>query len=121
MGNVDADRIWNEESAHTWRSNNFADFLNELDARIAGADCYINITRSANLISQIDYYSDAARTDRAAKKVLTRTSGKITGVTTTYYNKDGTEDSTVTSTLTRDVQGRITGCDNVFATTESYC
>ena len=115
---VDSSRVWNNEGAYSWRSESFDELLLELDMRLFGNQCFVDITRVANLISQIDYYSDIARTDKVAQKVFTRTAGKITGVVATFYNKDTSTDSIITETITR-VNGKITACDSVFSTTEN--
>jgi hypothetical protein len=125
MGQIDTNRIENLEEETTLINFRLNDAIKELDARITGADCYIDITRSSDIITQIDYYSDIARTQLRMRRTFSRTTGAdnvdyITGIITTFYNSDGSTDSTVTSTILR-TDDKITGCDNVFNTSESIC
>ena len=111
-------RIWLPEGRYTWTKSKLQDFLHELDMRLNAANCFIDITRTAGVISLIEYFADVGRTQKVAQKSIGYTSGKITSYVHIFYNADNTEDSRVTHTITRDVNGDITNCDAVFSTTE---
>lgn len=127
MGQVNIDRIENIEERYTYISPTLDGVLKEIDTRTTGADCYLTITRVDGLITKMEYYADAARTIKRIERTFSRTAGSdnvlyITGIITIFYNDDGSEDSRVTSVLSRDVDDDwIDGCDNVFSTGESEC
>lgn len=128
MPRSDFKRIQQKEGANTFIEKDGARFIQEIDARLNDADCYMVITRTGSpaLISRIEYFADLAKTELRIRKDYTRSAGvggvlKITGVVVTYYNKDGSVDSTVTKTVTRPNLGTnddITVCDSPFSTTE---
>lgn len=123
MGSQNADRIEVRENRHTFTEWRLSGLIYELDKRINCADVYETITRTSDLISKIELFSDIARTKKIAERDITRTTGSdgvdyITGMVTKFYNKDTSEDSRVTTTITRDGDDRITSCDNVFSTSE---
>lgn len=127
MGNTDTSRIQTYEQENTFISPDLSGLIKEIDARIDGANCFPVITRTSNLISKIEYYSDAGLTNKRIQRTFTRTVGTdqisyITGILTIFYNEDTTEDSRITSVLTRDPTNLwITSCTNVFSTTEPVC
>lgn len=117
----DASRIWIPEGRYTWGKSWLDEFLQELDMRLNGAEAYVDFTYTSDLITLIEIHSDLARTNKVAERQIGYTSGKITSITTIFFNPGGSEDSRVTETLTRDAGNldRITACDSVFTTTES--
>ncbi len=123
MGAPNASRIEVRENRTTFIEPRLSGLLKELDARLNCANVYETITRTSGLISKIEIFSDIARTKLVVERDITRTTGSdgvdyITGMVTKFYNADTTEDSRVTTTITRDSEDRITQCDNVFSTTE---
>ena len=122
MGQTNSLRVSVQEGAYTFISDNLAHLLKEIDARLNGANCFIKITRTSNLISKIEYFHDPAKlpANLMAEADITYTDGQITGKTMIFYNSPGgPEDSRVTTTITRNSEGQITSCDNVFSTSES--
>lgn len=123
MGAPNADRIEIRENRYTFTEKRLSGLIKELDGRINCANVFETITRTSDLISKVEIFSDIGRTKKLVERDITRTTGSdgveyITGMVTKYYNSDGTEDSRVTTTITRDSDDRITACDNVFSTTE---
>ena len=124
--NTDAERIYVTEEKYTFRSIHLNDILHEIDKRTSHADCFTTITRTLGLISKIEYFSDIARTQKVMERQFTRATGYsgisfVTDILTIYYNDDASEDSRVTTTLTRDTDANksvINLCDNVFSTSE---
>lgn len=125
MGQTDATRVQTNEENNTTISADLASALNEIDSRITSKDIYPVITRTSNLISKIEYYSDLAHTNKLYQREFTRTAGTdlvlyITGIVTTFYNDNGSIDSTITTTIARS-NDLISSCNNVFLTTEPQC
>lgn len=123
MGAPNASRIEVREEKYTFTKRRLDDILTQIDMRLNCAEVYETITRTSGLISKIEIFSNAAKTIKVVERDITRTTGTdgvdyITGMVTRYYNDDTTEDSRVTTTITRDGENRITACDNVFSTTE---
>jgi len=117
---MDASRLWLAEGRYTWTKSHLDDWLAELDMRLNSANCFIDITRTAGLITLFEYYADIGRTIKVADKQVGYTTGKITSFTHIFYNENGSEDSRVTHTILRDVvTSDIIGCDAVFSTTEN--
>jgi len=126
MGQTDATRVQTNEENNTTISADLASALNEIDSRITSKDIYPVITRTSNLISKIEFYSDAAHTKKLYQREFSRTAGSdsvlyITGILTTFYNDDGSVDSTITTAITRTGSDLISSCNNVFSTTEPQC
>lgn len=125
MPNVDDQRVQMHENETSFKSPDLADSIKEIDQRVMGSNIWSTITYSSNLISQIDYYSDAAKTKLIINRTFSRTLGSdgiqyITGMVTTNYNDDGSTDSVITTVLSRS-SDKITGCASAFSTTESTC
>lgn len=123
MGAPNADRIEIRENRYTFTERRLSGLIRELDGRLNCANVYETITRTSDLISKIEVFSDIARTKKIAERDITRVTGSdnvqyISSMLTRFYNSDGSEDSRVTTTITRDVDDRITACDNVFSTTK---
>lgn len=123
---TDASRIEVQEGAYPFRGRRLDQILLELASLTTCANTFINITRTDDLISLIEFFTDAGRTTLDKKIEFTRTTGNdgidyITGMVATYYEFDGvTVDSQVTVTITRDGStDLITQSDNVFSTSES--
>ena len=126
MGQVDTSRIHNTEEQYTFVGYGLDRVLKEIDTRLTASDCWATITRIDELISKIEYFSDAAKTKKTIERIFTRTAGSdtvdyITGIVTIFYNDDGSEDSRVTTVITRDSEDFITSCENVFSTSEASC
>ena len=123
MGAPNAKRIQILEGRYTFTDRRLSGIVAEIDSRLNCAEVYETITRTSDLISLVEIYSDIARTKKVVERSITRTTGSdgvdyITGMVTIFFNSDGSEDSRVTTTITRDGDDRITSCDNVFSTTE---
>lgn len=126
MGQMDATRVQTNEENNSTVSSDLASTLTELDSRITSKDVYPVITRSSGLISLIEYYSDIAHTKKLYQRSFSRSAGSdlvqyITGIVTTFYNEDGSVDSTITTSISRNGEDSITSCDNIFSTTEPQC
>ena len=126
MGQTDAIRIETNENENTLISHDLASGLTELDSRVTGKDLYPVLTRTSGFITKIEYYSDLAHTNKVFQRTFTRTAGSdlieyITGMITTFYNSDGSTDSTIATVLTRNASDQVTSCSNAFATTEPQC
>ena len=123
---TDAERIYVTEEKYTFRSKYLNDVLTELDKRTSHADCFTTISRTSGLISKIEYFSDIARTNKVMERQYSRVIGYngfsyVNGIVTIFYNDDASEDSRVTTTITRDSNANksvINQCDNVFTTSE---
>jgi len=126
MPNLDDNRIQVSEQLTSMASDDLADSLKEIDARVMDSNSWNTITYDGDgLISKIEYFSDSAKTKKTIKRDFTRTTGTdglkyITSISTTIYNDDGSTDSTITTTLTR-TSDKITSCSSVFSTTEPAC
>ena len=126
MGQTDAERVYNTEERQTFRSFILSEILSEIDSMITCKDVWSTITRTTGLISKVEYFSDAAKT----KKIVERNFSRITGyagisyvstITTIFYNDNGSEDSRVTTTISRDTtpnKNVIQGCGSPFSTGE---
>lgn len=126
MGQVDTRRIYNPEEKYTFVGYSLDRVIKEIDSRLTASDCWATITRVDDLISKIEYFSDAAKTQKKIERTFTRTTGSdtvdyITGIITIFYNDDGSEDSRVTTVITRDAEDLIVSCENVFSTSEVSC
>lgn len=126
MGQTDATRVQTNEENNTTIAADLATALNEIDSRITSKDIYPVITRTSGLISKIEYYSDLAHTHKLYQREFTRTAGSdsvlyTTGILTTFYNDNGSTDSIITTTITRNGSDLITSCNNVFSTSEPQC
>jgi hypothetical protein len=127
MGNTDTSRIQTYEQENTFISPDLSGLIREIDGRVTGAGCYCAITRTSGLISKIEYYADAGLTQKRIERTFSRTTGSdnvsyITGIITIFYNDTGTEDSRVSTVITRDpTTNYITSCANTFSTTEPAC
>ena len=130
MPQSNAVRTQHQEGANTFRSKDLMRVMQEIDGRFNSANCWSTITQTAKLITRIEYFTDAGKTDKAIQKDYTyvTVSGleRLATITATYYNKDTSIDSTVTTTINRvgieDAdydEGDIEGCDSPFSTTES--
>jgi len=122
MPRSDASRIEVEERRYTYTSRFLDDVLGKIDSRTTFADIWMVITRTSGLISKTEYYSDAAKTQKILQREFTRTLGtdninRVTGVTTTFYNSDGSTDSQVTTVMSR-TTNLITEDENPFSTSE---
>lgn len=123
MGAPDASRVQVQEGAYTFTETRLAFILKEIDARLNCAETYDTITYTSGLISKIEIFSNSARTIKVVERTYTRTTGTdgvgyITGMLTKFFNSDTSEDSRVTTTITRDSENKITSCDHVFSTSE---
>ena len=112
-----AKRIALKEANSTLTSKDLAKAVQELDRRDTNAEMYMDYIRVAGKLVRIDYYSEAARTNLVAKRDLTYTANKVSSTLDTFYNSDGSVDSTVTTTFIR-VSGKVVSSDSVFATSE---
>lgn len=126
MGQIKDGRIRVGEESSSFTEANLAALILEIDSRTLGANKFVTINRTNGLISSIDYYKDIARTQLKMTHVISRTTGLdnveyITGVISTIYNDDFSVDSTITKTLIRDIDNKITACNSVFSTTEAQC
>jgi hypothetical protein len=128
MGQVNAIRIQIQEGAYTLKSEDLARALLELDMRVTGANCHMTATYNVdNLVDVIEYFSDPGLTQKVMRKEFSYSAGAsgfdvLTGTVAIYYNDDATEDSRVTTTITRPNLGtedRIESCDSPFTTSES--
>lgn len=120
---LDASRVYFPEGAGTYTQEELDKLILEIDMRTTGANVFIDVSRTSGLISQIDYYSDVGRTTKIAERAYTRAAGIggvlfVIQVITKFFNANGSEDSRVTETFTRDADDLITACDSVFSTTE---
>lgn len=123
---IDTQRVWHQEQDHTWTKDRLDELLGEIDRRLNSSNCFPIVFRDANdLINKIEYYSEASHTNKIAERTFTRSTGTdnveyITGIVTIFYNDDSSEDSRITTTITRDpTDNWITSCDNVFSTSET--
>jgi hypothetical protein len=127
MGANDIIRLQVQEGAYTFTNTRLHKVLKEIDMRTAGADVYVDITRTSGLISLIEVYSDAARTQKVCEQQVGRSAGVggveyVTTLTNIFYNANGTEDSRTTETISRPNLGTddiIEACDSPFSTSES--
>ena len=122
MGQQNARRLGLREGGYTLISTDLAAALKEVDGRLSGANLWMTVTRSAGLISKVEYFSDAARTKRVIERVVARTAGgggvmRVTGIVTKFFNDDGSEDSRVTDTVARSSDLIVTD-DGPFSTGE---
>ena len=118
MAKESSNRIWDKEESHTFVSGDLRGTIREIDARVNGSNMFTDITRTLGLITLIEYYSEVARTNLKLKRAITYAGGRSMWRCSTYYNDDTTEDSVVTETVVRDVDGNIVSCDSVLTTTE---
>ena len=114
--------MWGPEGPLTFTEDFLDDLLKQVDRRTSCRDTWSTITRSGGLISKIEKFSDAGKTQLIMERQLSRTVGpdsvsRVTTITDIYYNADGSEDSRVVSTVTR-VSQLITSCECPFSTTE---
>jgi dihydrodipicolinate synthase/N-acetylneuraminate lyase len=126
MGQIRDGRIRISEEDSSFTESDLASLVREIDTRTLGSNQFVTINRTSGLISSIDFYKDATRTLKKMHHAISRTTGLdnvqyITGVVITTFNDDGSIDSTITKTLSRDVDNKITSCDSVFYTTEAPC
>jgi hypothetical protein len=129
MGNENTRRIQSTEGGSTFVSPNLERLLREIDFRFTTANHWLVLTRDGdNLVQEMRYYRDAAKTNLAVKRVVTRITGLgglklISTITTTFYEEDGiTVDSTVSSAAIRTSNAtlnRITDGNSPFTTSES--
>ena len=108
MGQTNPSRIEIREGAFSFNASDLASMLIELDQRLNGSNVYLSLTRDGdNLISNVTYYSDIARTLKIMERQITRvtTTGgvkRVSGIVNIFYQEDGvTEDSRVTNAITR--------------------
>lgn len=118
MGQTDATRIYVQEGAYSFPSTVLAYVLQDLDRFINSTNTWVTITRTSNLISKVEYFSDAAKTKKVFEHQYGRISNRITSVLAIYYNANGSEDSRVTHTFTRDGSNRIDTSSNPYSTSE---
>ena len=120
MGNPDLKRIQAQEGAYTFTEHNAAKMFKEIDARLNGANVFTTILRTLSLIDTISYFSDVGRTKLTMELHIGYTVDTLPDTFTyIFFNADGSEDSRVTETATRDIALYITSCDSVFLTSES--
>lgn len=119
MGQTDSTRIYVQEGAYTFPSVILAYVLQDVDRFVNSPNTWVTITRTSNYISKVEYFSDAAKTLKIFEHQYGRTSNRITSITAIYYNVNGSEDSRVTHTLTRNGSQQITDSANPFSTSES--
>jgi hypothetical protein len=125
MSQINDIRVETTESQTSLKSSDLSETLKELDSRILDAHTWSTITYTTNLISKIEYFSDAAKSVKTIQREFSRTVGLnginyISGIVTTTYNDDGSTDSTITTTITR-TSDKIVGCASVFYTAETPC
>jgi hypothetical protein len=108
MGQTNPSRIEIREGAYSFNASDLASMLIELDQRLNGSNVYLSLTRDGdNLISNVTYYSDIARTLKIMERQISRvtTTGgvkRVSGIVNIFYQEDGvTEDSRVTNAITR--------------------
>ena len=123
MGAPNANRIEIQEGPLTFTERRLSGIIREIDSRLNCSEVYETISYTSDLISKIEIFSNFARTIKVAERTFSRVTGSdgveyISGMVTIYFNSDTTEDSRVTTTITRDGDDRITSCDNVFSTSE---
>lgn len=120
---TDASRVFVQEGAYTARRKTLDFVLLELFAHTTGQDVFPTITRTAGLITKIEFFTSAARTKLDHECNLTYVVGgdavsRVATMTTIYFNFDLSEDSRVTVSITRNGDDLITQCDSVFSTGE---
>jgi hypothetical protein len=126
MSQVDDIRVRASEEELSTTSPDLLGSLKEIDERTMGANVWTTIIFDVDdLISEIQYFSDAAKTQMTMKRVFSRTQGAdaidyITGMVTTVYNDNASVDSVITTTLSR-TDDIIDSCSSSFSTTESIC
>jgi hypothetical protein len=125
MSQINDIRVETTESQTSLKSSDLSETMKELDSRILDAHTWSTITYTTNLISKIEYFSDAAKSVKTIQREFSRTVGLnginyISGIVTTTYNDDGSTDSTITTTITR-TSDKIVGCASVFYTAETPC
>lgn len=103
-------RIAVTEEQSSFKSSRMDELVKEIDSRTVGAELYTTIVRTPDpngLITRTEYYSDTAKTKMVLKREFTRVSGLggsqlVASITTTAYNEDGSIDSVITTSITRD-------------------
>ncbi|MCP4077652.1 MAG: DUF2190 family protein [Gammaproteobacteria bacterium] len=118
VADINSSQVVNPEQPTTYISERLNVILDNLDSRTSNREYYEVITRTAGLISKIEYFSDAAKTVKAKERNFTYTSEKISSITDIYFNLNGTEDSRVTQSFTRDTSNLITEISSPFTTSE---
>lgn len=122
---VDASRVFVQEGAYPGRSFRLDELLLEVFGHLVSQNCFATFTRVSGLITKIEYFRDIGRTSLSHECLFTYFVGgdgvdRPTSVTQIFYENDGTtEDSRITTTITRDGDDLITDCDSVFTTSES--
>jgi hypothetical protein len=125
MGQTNSSRVEIRDGAYSFNASDLASMLIELDQRLNGSNVYLSLTRDGdNLISNVTYYSDIARTLKIMERQITRvtTTGgvkRVSGIVNIFYQEDGvTEDSRVTNAFVRG-SDIITSDDGPFTTSEN--
>ena len=124
MSNTDASRVWVQEGAFTFTETSLDYVLMQIDARMTCKNLFEDFTRNGNGdVITLEVYSDIGRTNLVMQRDYTYVTGSDnieypSTITTIFYNANGSEDSRVTTTITRDGDDQITACDNVFSTSE---
>lgn len=126
MGQPNADTIQVDEGKHSFTGKQVDSVLKNIDERVNSANVWHTATRSAGLLTKIEYFLDAGKT----QKFLERQYGRLTGVsgirfvssiTTIIYNSNGSEDSRVVQTYSRETnlnKNVLVNSNSVFTTSE---
>lgn len=119
MGQTNAERVQVQEGGYTFTAKILSVALQQIDRFINYGNTWSTITRTSSFISKVEYFSDVAKTVKIFEHQYTRVSNRITAITAIYYNSNGTEDSRVTQTFSRNASNLIEGSANPFSTTET--
>lgn len=96
---------------HNFNANNLSEVdhnsLNTLTHDIS-ENCYINITRDLNRISTITIWDSSLQILKIREFNITRTNDKVSQITVTQYNDAGAPLITLTKTINRNIQNKIT-------------
>lgn len=105
--NTDSARVQIQEGAYTFSKAALHTLLLEFDRILTEANAWMVITRTDDLITKTEFYSDAAKTKKIFQREYSRVEGqdglfRVSAITTTFYNDDSSQDSQINHTLTRD-------------------
>jgi len=119
MSQTNPERVSVKEALTSLRSSNLKGALKELLQRVSYEDLHISVTRSSGVITLVEFFADVGRTKKLFERSYSRGAfNRITGITTIFFNELGSEDSRVTTTVSR-TDHVFDSNDNVFSITES--
>jgi len=117
MGQNNTERLSHtiESLPNTFRDDQLRQIIDDLNEEETGKGVS-EVTRTGAFVTNITVWKTVAKTQKRTETVFNRTGPFINSIVKTIYSEDGTSSvATITATITRDVNKRVTDVNVVTA------